>query len=250
MPTFPLMNTRSIAAGWALLMAVASPAFAQTGAPKPAAGSKTKTVSKTKTKVATTKSKSKGSPNRKSGVIITPPGDGGNEPLGSGGMPISPDAYKSESAPSGGPAAPTEKDLVDNVLSQADHSTLATALRTAGLVETLKSAGPFTVFAPTNAAFNKLPAGTLSSLLTPEMKPALTKLLSYHVVPGRVLLASLKNGQVLTTAQGESLTVIKSGSSVKLQDAKGGVATVTVPNMLSSNGVTHAINAVLQPEKQ
>ncbi|MBU6122501.1 fasciclin domain-containing protein [Hymenobacter sp. PAMC29290] len=149
----------------------------------------------------------------------------------------------------GGAMMTPDKDIVDNAAGSADHTTLVAAVKAAGLVETLKSAGPFTVFAPTNAAFDKLPAGTVNSLLTPEMKPTLTKILTYHVVPGRLTAADLKNGQVLTTVEGEQLTVMISGSSVMLKDAKGGMATVTIPNVMSSNGVTHVIDTVLMPAK-
>ncbi|MFC7669630.1 fasciclin domain-containing protein [Hymenobacter humi] len=149
----------------------------------------------------------------------------------------------------GGAMMTADKDIVDNAAGSSDHTTLVAAVKAAGLVETLKSAGPFTVFAPTNAAFDKLPAGTVNSLVTPEMKPTLTKILTYHVVPGRLTADQLTNGQVLTTVQGEQLTVMKSASGVMLKDAKGGMATVTIPNVISSNGVTHVIDTVLMPAK-
>ncbi|MBH8559035.1 fasciclin domain-containing protein [Hymenobacter sp. BT442] len=167
-----------------------------------------------------------------------------------GDMGMSGDAMSSTGGVMVGGAMMTpDKDIVDNAGGSADHTTLVAAVKAAGLVETLKSAGPFTVFAPTNAAFDKLPAGTVNSLVTPEMKPTLTKILTYHVVPGRLTAADLKNGQVLTTVEGEQLTVMKSGSSVMLKDAKGGMATVTIPNVMSSNGVTHVIDTVLMPAK-
>ena len=147
----------------------------------------------------------------------------------------------------GGTLMTPDKDIVDNAVGSADHTTLVAALKAAGLVETLKSAGPFTVFAPSNAAFDKLPAGTVNSLVTPEMKPTLTKILTYHVVPGRLMAADLKDGQVLTTVQGETLTVVKKGGSVMLKDAKGGMSTVTIPNVVSSNGITHVVDTVLMP---
>ncbi|HEX8505385.1 MAG TPA: fasciclin domain-containing protein [Hymenobacter sp.] len=149
----------------------------------------------------------------------------------------------------GGAMMTPDKDIVDNAVGSADHTTLVAAVKAAGLVETLKGAGPFTVFAPSNSAFDKLPAGTVNSLVTPEMKPTLTKVLTYHVVPGRLTAADLTNGQVLTTVEGEQLTVMKSGSSVMLKDAKGGMVTVTIPNVISSNGVTHVIDTVLMPAK-
>ena len=149
----------------------------------------------------------------------------------------------------GGAMMTPDKDIVDNAAGSADHTTLVAAVKAAGLVETLKSAGPFTVFAPTNAAFDKLPAGTVSSLVTPEMKPTLTKILTYHVVPGRLMAADLKDGQVLTTVEGETLTVMKKGNSVMLKDAKGGMSTVTIANVVSSNGITHVVDTVLMPAK-
>jgi len=142
-----------------------------------------------------------------------------------------------------------EKDIVDNAVNSTDHTTLVAAVKAAGLVETLKGAGPYTVFAPSNAAFDKLPAGTVNSLVTPAMKPTLTKILTYHVVPGRLTAANLTNGQVLTTVQGEQLTVTKTGSSVTLKDAKGGTSTVTIADVISSNGVTHVVDTVLMPAK-
>ena len=149
----------------------------------------------------------------------------------------------------GGAMMTPDKDIVDNAAGSADHTTLVAAVKAAGLVETLKSAGPFTVFAPTNAAFDKLPAGTVSSLVTPEMKPTLTKILTYHVVPGRLMAADLKDGQVLTTVEGETLTVMKKGGTVMLKDAKGGMSTVTIANVVSSNGITHVVDTVLMPAK-
>ena len=149
----------------------------------------------------------------------------------------------------GGAMMTADKDIVDNAAGSSEHTTLVAAVKAAGLMETLKSAGPFTVFAPTNAAFDKLPAGTVNSLLTPEMKPTLTKILTYHVVPGRLMAADLKDGQVLTTVEGETLTVMKKGNSVMLKDAKGGMSTVTIANVVSSNGITHVVDTVLMPAK-
>lgn len=149
----------------------------------------------------------------------------------------------------GGAMMVPDKDIVDNAVNSTDHTTLVSAVKAAGLVETLKSAGPFTVFAPTNAAFDKLPAGTVNTLVMPENKAKLTTILTYHVVPGRLMAADLKDGQVLTTVEGEALTVMMKGGSVMLRDAKGGMATVTIPNIVDSNGVTHVIDTVLMPTK-
>ncbi|OGX89031.1 beta-Ig-H3/fasciclin [Hymenobacter coccineus] len=149
----------------------------------------------------------------------------------------------------GGAMMTPDKDIVDNAVNSSDHTTLVAAVKAAGLVETLKSAGPFTVFAPTNAAFDKLPAGTVDKLVQPDMKDKLTTILTYHVVPGRLTAADLKDGQTLTTVEGETLTVSKKGKKVMLTDAKGGTANVTIPNIMDSNGVTHVIDTVLMPTK-
>ncbi|UOQ83141.1 MULTISPECIES: fasciclin domain-containing protein [Hymenobacter] len=149
----------------------------------------------------------------------------------------------------GGAMMTPDKDIVDNAVNSTDHTTLVGAVKAAGLVETLKGAGPFTVFAPTNAAFSKLPAGTAEALMMPENKQKLTTILTYHVVPGRLLAADLRDGQTLTTVEGETLTVHRSGNMVMLHDAKGGMANVTIPNVVSKNGVTHVIDTVLMPTK-
>jgi uncharacterized surface protein with fasciclin (FAS1) repeats len=147
----------------------------------------------------------------------------------------------------GGAMMMPNKDIVDNAVNSSDHTTLVAAVKAADLVGTLKGAGPFTVFAPTNAAFDKLPAGTVSTLVMPENKATLTKILTYHVVPGRLTADDLKDGQTLTTVEGETLTVMKNGGTVMLKDAKGGTSTVTIPNIIDSNGVTHVIDTVLMP---
>lgn len=149
----------------------------------------------------------------------------------------------------GGAMMTPDKDIVDNAVGSADHTTLVAAVKAGGLVETLKGSGPFTVFAPTNAAFDKLPAGTVGTLVQPENKQKLTTILTYHVVPGRLMAADLKDGQTLTTVEGETLTVMKKGDMVMLRDTKGGMANVTIPNVVSSNGVTHVIDTVLMPSK-
>jgi uncharacterized surface protein with fasciclin (FAS1) repeats len=149
----------------------------------------------------------------------------------------------------GGAMMTPNKDIVDNAAGSSDHTTLVAAVKAAGLVETLKGAGPFTVFAPSNSAFDKLPAGTVNSLVKPEMKPTLTKILTYHVVPGRLTAANLTSGQVLTTVQGEQLTVMKDATGVMIKDAKGGTARVSIADVISSNGVTHVIDTILMPAK-
>ena len=146
------------------------------------------------------------------------------------------------------------KDIIDNAVNSKDHTTLVAAVKAAGLVDTLKGSGAFTVFAPTNAAFAKLPAGTVDTLLKPENKADLTKILTYHVVPGKLnaadLIAQAKaNGgkAMLTTVQGEPLTAWVEGNSVYLTDAKGGKSMVTIADVNQSNGVIHVIDTVLMP---
>jgi uncharacterized surface protein with fasciclin (FAS1) repeats len=153
-----------------------------------------------------------------------------------------------------GSASSASKDIIDNAVSASDLTTLVAAVKAGGLVETLKGKGPFTVFAPTNEAFAKLPAGTLDSLLKPENKPALVKILTYHVVPGKIeagdLIKMIKAGNGSTTfktVQGETLTASLKGSSVVIKDQKGGFAMVTIADMNASNGVIHVIDAVLLP---
>ncbi|MGH6714321.1 MAG: fasciclin domain-containing protein [Bradyrhizobium sp.] len=147
----------------------------------------------------------------------------------------------------GGAAMYETKTIVENAANSKDHTTLVAAVKAAGLAETLSGAGPFTVFAPTNAAFAKLPKGTVETLVKPESKAALTKILTYHVVPGKVSAAQLSDGQKLTTVEGEQLTVKKSGGKVMIVDAKGGSSTVTIADVNQSNGVIHVVNTVLMP---
>ena len=155
----------------------------------------------------------------------------------------------------GGAAMYPSKNIVQNAVNSKDHTTLVAAVKAAGLVDTLKGPGPFTVFAPTNAAFAKLPAGTVDTLLKPENKADLTKILTYHVVPGKLnaadLIAQAKaNGgkAMLTTVQGEPLTAWVEGNSVYLTDAKGGKSMVTIADVNQSNGVIHVIDTVLMPK--
>lgn len=154
----------------------------------------------------------------------------------------------------GGAAMYANKDIVDNAVNSKDHTTLVAAVKAAGLVDTLKSPGPFTVFAPTNAAFSALPPGTVDTLLKPENKGTLTTVLTYHVVPGRMdsaaLMSAINAGggkALLKTASGGTLTATMSGGNVMVTDAKGGTATVTIANVYQSNGVIHVVNKVLLP---
>jgi uncharacterized surface protein with fasciclin (FAS1) repeats len=147
----------------------------------------------------------------------------------------------------GGAAMYPSKNIVENAVNSKDHTTLVAAVKAAGLVPTLEGKGPFTVFAPTNAAFGKLPAGTVDGLVKPENKATLTKILTYHVVPGKLEAASLTDGKKLKTVEGEELTVKRSGDTVMLVDAKGGSSTVTIPNVNQSNGVIHVVDTVLMP---
>ena len=141
------------------------------------------------------------------------------------------------------PKVEAPKDVIDVAVGSADHSTLVAAIKAAGLVETLKGTGPFTVFAPTNAAFNALPVGTVENLLKPESKEALTKILTYHVVAGAVKAADLKDGQMVKTLQGGELKVTIKDGKVMINGAN-----VTAADLTSSNGVIHVIDAVLMPK--
>jgi uncharacterized surface protein with fasciclin (FAS1) repeats len=155
----------------------------------------------------------------------------------------------------GGQAMFRTKDIVDNAVNSADHTTLVAAVKAAGLVETLKGAGPFTVFAPTNAAFGLLPEGTIPTLLEPANKEQLTKVLTYHVVAGRydaaALMKAIKSGRgqaMLTTVQGEPLTVMLNGErNIVVRDAKGDVADISTYDVVQSNGVIHVVDKVLLP---
>jgi len=154
----------------------------------------------------------------------------------------------------GGAPMYATKTIVENAVASPIHKTLVTALKAAGLVDTLNSAGPFTVFAPTDAAFAKLPAGTVETLVKPENKDTLTKILTYHVVAGKVsskqLIAMIKKGggkATLKTVSGGTLTASLSGKKVILTDEKGGTATVTTADVFQSNGVIHVIDTVLMP---
>lgn len=155
----------------------------------------------------------------------------------------------------GGAPMLATKDIVDNAVNSKDHTTLVTAVKAAGLVETLKGAGPFTVFAPTNAAFEKLPKGTVETLVKPESKEALTKILTYHVVAGKQDAASIvkaiedgKGKATFKTVQGGTLTASLEGKDVVLTDEKGGKSKVTIADVMQSNGVIHVVDTVVMPK--
>ena len=154
----------------------------------------------------------------------------------------------------GGAAMYKTKNIVENAVNSKDHTTLVAAVKAAGLVDTLASAGPFTVFAPVNSAFDKLPAGTVDTLLKPENKATLTKVLTYHVVAGnhssKDIMAAIKKGKgkaEFTTVAGGKLTAMMEGKSLILMDEKGGKSTVTIADVKQSNGVIHVVDSVLLP---
>ena len=149
----------------------------------------------------------------------------------------------------GGAAMMRNKDIVSNVVNAPNLTTLVAAVKAADLVATLQSAGPFTVFGPDNGAFGKLPAGTVETLVKPENKATLTNILTYHVVSGKYSVGDLKDGQMLTTVQGEKITIKKSSDKVMIMDAKGGTSTIITSDVYQSNGVAHVIDTVLMPSK-
>ena len=146
-----------------------------------------------------------------------------------------------------GVAMTADKDIVDNAANAKSVSTLVAAVKQAGLVETLKGAGPFTVFAPTNAAFDKLPKGAVAGLMDPASKEKLKGVLTYHVIPGRLVAADLKDGQELTTVNGEKLHISVKDGKVMVSNGKDAPATVQIADVISSNGVTHVIDGVVLP---
>jgi uncharacterized surface protein with fasciclin (FAS1) repeats len=153
----------------------------------------------------------------------------------------------------GAPMYPS-KNIIENAVNSKDHTTLVAAVKAAGLVETLQGAGPFTVFAPTNAAFGKLPAGTVETLVKPENKKTLTTILTYHVVAGKMdakaIAAAIKEGNgtaTLKTVSGGTLKAMMKGNKLILTDEKGGMSTVTIKNVYQSNGVIHVVDTVLMP---
>ncbi|MCZ4242752.1 fasciclin domain-containing protein [Pedobacter punctiformis] len=170
-------------------------------------------------------------------------------------MAFTSQVYAQKNPMVGGAAMYATKDIVDNAVNSKDHTTLVAAVKAAGLVETLKSAGPFTVFAPTNDAFNKLPKGTVENLVKPENKATLTKILTYHVVAGKMgskeIAAAIKAGKgkaMLTTVEGGKLWAWMEGKKLVLKDEKGGMSTVTIANVWQKNGVIHVIDTVLMPK--
>jgi uncharacterized surface protein with fasciclin (FAS1) repeats len=154
----------------------------------------------------------------------------------------------------GGAAMYKTKDIVDNAVNSKDHTTMVAAVKAAGLVDTLKGKGPFTVFAPTNSAFDALPSGTVNTLLKPENKAMLTKVLTYHVVAGnmdsKAIMKAIKKGKgkaMLTTVAGGKLIASMQGDTLVLTDEKGGMSKVTISNVRQSNGVIHVVDTVLMP---
>ena len=163
-------------------------------------------------------------------------------------------AQMSDSKMVGGAEMYPTKNIIENAVNSKDHTTLVAAVKAAGLVETLEGPGPFTVFAPTNEAFNKLPKGTVETLLKPENKAKLTAILTYHVVAGKFSAADIikmvkenKGKATIKTVLGGNLYVTLKGKNVLITDEKGDVATVTIADVNQSNGVIHVVNAVLMP---
>lgn len=174
--------------------------------------------------------------------------------FGTANMSAQDKMMKSDNPMVGGAAMDKKKTIVENASAAPNLTTLVAAVKAADLVGTLSGKGPFTVFAPENAAFDKLPAGTVDTLVKPENKAMLTKILTYHVVAGKYdakkIMDAIKKGNgkaTLKTVQGENLTAMMEGSSVVLTDAKGGKSTVTTANVMQSNGVVHVIDTVVMP---
>ena len=169
--------------------------------------------------------------------------------------PLSAEWMQEKTVNVGGAPMYPSKNIIQNAVNSKDHTTLVAAVKAAGLVDTLSGPGPFTVFAPTNEAFTKLPAGTVDTLLKPENKATLVKILTYHVVPGRMtavnLMKAVKDGEgeaKLKTVSGDWISVKQAGpGKLTITDAKGDVAMVTIPDVLQSNGVIHVVDTVLLP---
>jgi uncharacterized surface protein with fasciclin (FAS1) repeats len=189
------------------------------------------------------------------GCASTAGGDMSADASTSGSMRTSASGSASADYPMvGGAAMYPNRTIVQNAVNSKDHTTLVAAVQAAGLVDTLNGAGPFTVFAPTNAAFGKLPAGTVETLTQPANKSTLTTVLTYHVVPGRKtaqqIMADIRAGggtATYTTVQGGTLRATMSGNAVVLTDAKGGQSRVTMADVMQSNGVIHVVDTVLLP---
>jgi uncharacterized surface protein with fasciclin (FAS1) repeats len=167
---------------------------------------------------------------------------------------VSAGAYAQKDPMVGGAAMYPTKNIIENAVNSKDHTTLVAAVKAGGLVDTLEGPGPFTVFAPTNEAFDKLPAGTVDTLVKPENKATLDKILTYHVVPGRLstkdIMKQIKDGggkAQLKTVEGGTITATMSGGKIMLTDEKGGTATITIANVYQSNGVIQVIDSVLMP---
>jgi uncharacterized surface protein with fasciclin (FAS1) repeats len=174
--------------------------------------------------------------------------------LGVAALPLTAPAFAEMTTMVGGAAMYPSKNIIENAVNSKDHTTLVAAVKAAGLVDTLQGSGPFTVFAPTNEAFARLPAGTVDTLLKPENKDKLTQILTYHVVPGRLTEADIdgmiKAGggkAMLKTVEGEQLVFARHAGRLWVMDGKGDKAEVTIPNVMQSNGVIQVINRVLIP---
>jgi uncharacterized surface protein with fasciclin (FAS1) repeats len=175
--------------------------------------------------------------------------------LGFGGLGAASSSYAEDTVTVGGAPMYPSKNIVENAVNSKDHTTLVAAVKAAGLVDTLESAGPFTVFAPTNEAFAALPAGTVDTLLKPDMKGALVGVLTYHVLAGKMTAKDITakvdemgGKYTVKTVNGGEITFMKSGAKgLTVTDAKGGVAEITIADVLQSNGVIHVINKVLLP---
>jgi uncharacterized surface protein with fasciclin (FAS1) repeats len=172
-----------------------------------------------------------------------------------GGAPMLGTAFAETTVMVGGAPMYPSKNIVENAVNSKDHTTLVAAVKAAGLVDTLMSPGPFTVFAPVNKAFEKLPSGTVDTLLMPQNKPTLVAVLTYHVVPGKYSAAALRaavtkgHGKaVLKTVLGEDLTVTEQGRKLEIVDAKGDKSTVTIADVNQSNGIIHVVDTVLLPK--
>ena len=175
--------------------------------------------------------------------------------LMAGGAMTAPAAFAEDTVTVGGAPMYPSKNIIENAVNSKDHTTLVAAVKAAGLVETLSGPGPFTVFAPTNAAFEKLPAGTVETLLKPENKDKLVAILTYHVVPAAAMsdavakmIADDGGSHAIKTVQGGTIIAKKDGNNITLTDENGNVATVTIADVKQSNGVIHVIDTVLLPK--